>query len=160
MKALVLIILVTLIGCTTKKEVAKEEPVEKPKTEQTVVNQGPPSATTYKENSTLVSAVLDTLILIDEYNYELKVKIITAIPDDWNTSVIEPSQVLTIYPAYILDENKKINLQNPINQKIHELRNLVREGMFIGKVTLARDNKYYVTSVEVWNNPPEYKNEK
>lgn len=158
MKAIVLlIIMLLLIGCSSKKEALKESKEENQTVEQPIANPVPANITTLKENSTLVSAVVDTLIIIDEYNYELKVKIITAIPDDWQVSVIEPDQVVNIYPAYILDENHKVDLQNPINQKIHELRNLIREGMFIGKVTLAKDNKYYVTKVDVWNNPPEVK---
>lgn len=158
MKAIIFtIVLFLFIGCSTKKEVIKEEPTQDLKAGQPVENAGHTAITTYKENSTLISAVLDTLIILDDYNYELKVKIITAIPDNWNVSVIEPGQVIAIYPAYLLDENQKIDLQNPINQRLFELRNLVKEGMFIGKATLARDNKFYITEVDVWNNPPEMK---
>lgn len=153
-----IIISLLFVSCSSKKESTKEDPIEHQTQEQTVNNPSPTNTvTTYKENSTLVSAILDTLIFLDEYNYELKVKIITAIPDNWSESVIEPDQEVTIYPAYILDENQNIDLKNPINQKIYELRNLVKKGMFIGTVTLAQDNKYYVKKVDVWNNPPEMK---
>ncbi|RCK71688.1 MAG: hypothetical protein IGBAC_0779 [Ignavibacteriae bacterium] len=144
-----------LIGCSSKKETIKEEASITQQTEQQIEPPQPPKTTTYKENSTLVSCLVDTLEIVDDYKYKITVKVITAIPDDWNVSIIEPEQIITVIPAYLLDENQNIDLQNPINAKLYELRNLKKKGFFIGKVTLARDNNYYITKVEAWQNPPE-----
>ncbi len=156
MKNYILIFTIFLLAsCGSKKETVKEEPLNAQKIEQQKEPQQPSQVTTYKENSTLLSGLVDTLELIDEYQFKLTIKVITAIPDNWNVTVIEPDQIITILPAYIMDENKKIELQNPINMKIFELRNLKKKGILIGKVTLAKDNNYYVTKVDTWQNPPE-----
>lgn len=149
------IIFFLIIGCSSKKETIKEESATIQQTEQQIEPPQPSQPTTYKENSTLVSFLVDTLEIINDYQYKLTGKVITAIPDDWNVNVIEPDQTIIIIPAYLLDESQKIDLQNPINAKLYELRNLKKKGLFIGKVTLAKDNKYYVTKVESWQNPPE-----
>lgn len=108
-----------------------------------------------KENLTLVGAVVESVELLDNLNYKFVVKLQTAIPEANYESIIEPGQVITVYPSYQLDENKKVNMKNPINQKLFELRTLKKKGYFIGKITLSNDTKWYITQVEVYQNAPE-----
>lgn len=108
-----------------------------------------------KENLTLVGAVVESAELLNDINYKLVVKLQTAIPEANYESIIEPGQVITVYPSYQLDENKKTDMKNPINQKLFELRTLKKKGYFIGKITLSNEMKWYITQVEVYQNAPE-----
>ncbi len=142
------------ISCSSKKEVIKEEPP--PPLPPTVVEQpvaNPRAA--IKENSTLVGAVIVSVDLIDSINYKFEIKLQTAIPDHSMPTLLEPGQSLEVFPAFILDENNNIDMNNPINKKLLELRVLKAKGYFIGKLTVAPDNKCYITEVEVFQNAPE-----
>lgn len=108
-----------------------------------------------KENLTFVGAVVESIELLDNLNYKLVVKLQTAIPEANYENIIEPGQVITVYPSYQLDENKKVDMKNPINQKLFELRTLKKKGYFIGKITLSNDMKWYIAQVEVYQNTPE-----
>jgi hypothetical protein len=108
-----------------------------------------------KENLTLVGAVVESIDLLDNLNYKLVVKLQTAIPEANFENIIEPGQVITVYPSYQIDENKNVDMKNPINQKLFELRALKKKGYFIGKVTLSNDMKWYIAQVKVYQNAPE-----
>ncbi len=129
---------------TVKKDMSPvgNQPIPKPKT-------------TVKENLTFVGAVVESVELLDSINYKLVVKLQTAIPEANYESIIEPGQVITVYPSYQLDEKKKVDMKNPINQKLFELRTMKKKGFFIGKITLSNDMKWYITQVEVYQNAPE-----
>ncbi|MDI6804466.1 MAG: hypothetical protein QME58_11585 [Bacteroidota bacterium] len=141
-----------LISCSSKKEVIKEElPQPSPVIQQPVMN---PRAA-IKENSTFVGAVIVSVDLIDSVNYKFKVNLQTAIADHSMPTLLEPGQSVEVFPAFNLDENNKVDMKNPINKKLLELRILKAKGYFIGKLTVAPDNKCYITEVEVFQNPPE-----
>lgn len=141
-----------LFSCASKKEIVKEElPPPPPVIQQPIMN---PRAA-IKENSTFVGAVVVTVDLIDSIEYKFRVNLQTAIPEQSGVALLEPGQSLEVYPAFIIDENAKIDLNNPINKKLLELRTLKKKGYFIGKLTVAPDNKCYITDVDVHQNPPE-----
>lgn len=143
---------IILMSCGSQKEVVKEElPPPPPVIQQPVMN---PRAA-IKENSTFVGAVIVTVDLIDSINYKFKVNLQTAIADHSMPTLLEPGQTVEVFPAFILDENNNVDMNNPINKKLLELRNLKKKGYFIGKLTVAPDNKCYITQVEVFQNPPE-----
>lgn len=149
-----LIIVYIFTGCSARKDTIKKKP--EPIPEQTQVEKEiNKSPNIIKENSTLVAAIIDTVEIIDDLYYRVNVKINTAIPDNWNVVVIEPGQEITVLPDYRKNEENNVDLSNPINQKIFEIRNLKKKGMFIGKVTLAPDNNYYLTMVETYQQAPE-----
>ncbi len=138
--------------CGSQKEVVKEElpPPPPPVIQQPVMN---PRAA-IKENSTFAAAVVVTVDLIDSINYKFKVYLQTAIADQSMPTILEPGQSVEVFPAFILDENNKVDMNNPINKRLIELRNLKKKGYFIGKLTVAHDNKCYITGVDVFENPP------
>ncbi|MDP2208198.1 MAG: hypothetical protein Q8K98_05400 [Bacteroidota bacterium] len=151
-KKIFLILFALLISCSSKKEVVKEElPPPPPVIQQPVMN---PRAA-IKENSTFVGAVVVTVDLIDSINYKFKVNLQTAIADHSMPTLLEPGQSVEVFPAFILDENNDVDMNNPINKKLLELRILKKKGYFIGKLTVAPDNKCYITEVDVFQNPPE-----
>jgi hypothetical protein len=110
--------------------------------------------TAVKENLTLIGAIVDSVELLDSLNYKFVVKLQTAIPENNFESVIEPGQIITVYPGYQMNESKQVDMKSPINKKLFEMRTLKRRGHFIGKVTLESDMKWYITQVEVYQNSP------
>jgi hypothetical protein len=143
-----------IVACSSnKRTVAEEKTIPK----DTVKVVQPPvveKRTAVKENLTLIAAIVDSVELLDSLNYKFVVKLQTAIPENNFESVIEPGQIITVYPGYQLNESKQVDMKNPISKKLFELRTLKRKGYFIGKVTLANDMKWYITQVEVYQNPP------
>jgi hypothetical protein len=183
-RILTITIIPLLIGCSFQRESVQEdksaivdtvkvvqptqvEPEaaakESLKADQTVKKDMPPVGnqpipnpkTAVKENLTFVGAVVESVELLDSINYKLVVKLQTAIPEANYESIIEPGQVITVYPSYQLDEKKKVDMKNPINQKLFELRTMKKKGFFIGKITLSNDMKWYIAQVEVYQNAPE-----
>jgi hypothetical protein len=105
-----------------------------------------------KENLTLVGVVVQSVEIIDSLNYKFTVRVQTAIPETNPENIIELDQIVTVYPAFQLDENKKVNLKNPVNQKLFDMRQLKKGGVFMGRIKLANDMKWYIVDVEFFQN--------
>ena len=158
-KLIFTIILFSIIGCNSNKNTVKDN--EQHNTDTLKAEQAfppPPPInveTAIKENSTIVGAVVDSLELLDPVNYRITVYLMTAIPNQNSENILEPGQTIIVYPAFIFNESNQIDFSNPINNKLIQLRTLKKKGYFIGNISLAADKKYYITSVEVFDNPPE-----
>lgn len=157
-KMFVTLLIIFIVGCSSHKPACKNEDTvvqDTVKVEQPVPRPTLNAPAAIKENSTLVAAIVDSIELLDSLGYKIIARLQTAIPVFSQESILEPGQTITIYPAFILNENQKIDTKNPTNNKLIELRTIKRKGYFIGNVCLAADNKYYITVVEVFSNPPE-----
>jgi len=73
-----------------------------------------------------VAAIVDSVEILDSLNYKFVVKLQTAIPERNFESVIEPGQIITVYPGYQLNESKQVDMKNQINKKLFEMRMLKR----------------------------------
>jgi PBP1b-binding outer membrane lipoprotein LpoB len=143
-----------IVACSSNKRTVAEE---KTITKDTAKIVQPPvveKRAAVKENLTLMGAIVDSVELLDSLNYKFVVKLQTAIPEMNFESVTEPGNIITVYPGYQLNESKQVDMKNPINKKLFELRTLKKGGHFIGKVTLANDMKWYIAQVEVYKNSP------
>ncbi len=157
-KIIITLLIISIAGCSSQKPVFKNEDKvvqDTVKVERAVLQPTLNASTAIKENSTLVAAVVDSVESLDSIGYKIIARLQTAIPVLSHESILEPGQTITIYPAFILNENKEIDAGNLTNNKLIELRTIKRKGYFIGNVSLAADNKYYITAVEVFSNPPE-----
>jgi hypothetical protein len=108
-----------------------------------------------KQNLTLVGAIIDSVELIDSLNYKFHVQLQTAIPEAGYESVVEPGQVLSLYPAYQLNENNIIDMNNPVNKKLIQMRILKKKAFIIARITFENDMKWYIIQVEAFQNAPE-----
>jgi hypothetical protein len=154
----VFLLALIIVACSSNKRTVAEEKTIPKDTVKVVQQPAITQRAAVKENLTLVAAIIDSVELLDSLNYKFVVKLQTAIPESNFESVIEPGNIITVYPGYQLDESKQVNMKNPLNKKLFELRTLKKKGHFIGKVTLANDMKWYITQVEVYQNPPKGNN--
>jgi hypothetical protein len=154
----VFLLALIIVACSSNKRTVAEEKNIPKDTIKVVQLPAVEKRTAVKENLTLIGAIVDSVELLDSLNYKFVVKLQTAIPESNFESVIEPGQIITVYPGYQLNESKQVDMKNPVNKKLFELRTLKRKGNFIGNVTLANDMKWYITYVEVYQNAPKGNN--
>jgi PBP1b-binding outer membrane lipoprotein LpoB len=143
-----------IVACSSDKRTVAEEKTIPKDTVKVVQTPVITKRAAVKQNLTLVAAIVDSVEILDSLNYMFVVKLQTAIPERNFESFTEPGQIITVYPGYQLDESKQVDMKNPVNKKLFEMRSLKRRGHFIGKVTLASDMKWYITQVEVYQNAP------
>lgn len=157
MKKLIILLFITIqifISCRTNQA---EKPAGSSAKDTVIVsvvsNKLPPPVqtapkTTFKPNVTFVGAVIEEIYVIDEFQFQLKVLLNTAIPDRGMETLIEPGQKLELSPEYFLSNNGEIDLNDERNKKIYQLRTILPGDAFMGNVSLTASGKWVITSVE------------
>ena len=128
---------------TTKQTVSPGGVSIKPLTEANMS-----SPTTIKPNASLVTAVIDSLILIDDLQYRIAVRINSSTSVAGMATLAEPGQRTVLSPQYLLDNNKSIETTSDRNKKLLTLRSSKPGDTFHGKISLVEEGKWVLVEVE------------
>lgn len=106
---------------------------------------GAPSApAAFRENLSMVGAVLVAIEMVDETRYVLTLELRTVLPAGTAGSLAEPGQTVTVYPDYVVGEDGRISLEHERNGRLYEVRHVKPGDGVIGRITLRRDGKWYL----------------
>ncbi|MDI6765962.1 MAG: hypothetical protein QME52_03970 [Bacteroidota bacterium] len=103
--------------------------------------------TTLKENAALIDAIIDSLIVIDDLQYELSIAIIKVSSIGAIDNFAEVGQRMTVKPNYVLDDSHKIDLLNERNKRLLKIKALKAGGIIKGKITLTKAGEWLLADV-------------
>lgn len=142
------------LGCKSSKDVKQEETrtsdVKDTLREELPVVPSSPQPSAIKPNVTFIGAYIDSVHLLEGFNYRLFILVQTAIPVGGMESILEPGQHISAMPAYVVNEAGVIDITNERNKKLLELRSAKAGDVFLGQVSLTDKHGWVVTEVEAY----------
>ena len=137
-----ILLLVFLNSCGSTASSAKMETVQ-----DSVQKPTPVQPTTIKPNGSFVSVIVDSIILLDGYNYSVYGKIISALDQPGMIGFAVPDQVITLTPEYFLDSSGSIALTHERNIKLLKFRDTKPGDGFMGNISLQEKKGWVITSI-------------
>lgn len=131
-----------LLGCSSSKQ--SNQTHQGPKDSSQIA---PPAA--IKDNLSLIGAVITAIDTFEEYQYHLHIDLRTAVPEGSLESIAEPGQQLEVVPAYRLNEQGKIDMEDKRNQRLTQVRSKKVGDFLFGKISLQGNGIWYLHDREV-----------
>ncbi len=103
--------------------------------------------TTIKENAALIDATIDSLKVIDDFQYHLYIAITKVSSIGAMDNFVEVGQRITVQPNYVLDDAKRIDPSNVRNIRLHKLKKLKANDEFSGKIVLDGSGKWFLVDM-------------
>lgn len=104
--------------------------------------------TTIKQNSSFVTAVIDSIIPVDEFRYRLYATVLTVEARGAMENLAESNQKLELRPEYTLNDRGVVDTNDERNKSILRLRSAHPGETFSGKVSLTVPGGWIITLVE------------
>ena len=147
-------ICIFLVGCRSSESTQNSQSPHTDTLSVVVENHNVPmprrvnSPTTIKQNVSYVTAVVDSIHLLGEYDYRLFATIRTVTSKDGMESFVEPHQQLELRPALQTVDDQGADANDERNKKILQLRTTQRGDSFIGSISLTIPGGWILTHVE------------
>lgn len=103
--------------------------------------------TTIKENAALINATIDSLKVVDDFQYQLYIAITKVSSIGAIDNFAEVGQRIKVQPNYVLDEVKRIDPSNVRNKRLQTLKKLKANDEFSGKIVLDGSGKWFLVDV-------------
>lgn len=105
-------------------------------------NEGSPTA--IKQNFSYVEAVVDSVIVIDESQYRLSIRLITVSPGSAAENLAEPGQILTVVPQFVKDAGGSSENDSDRNKRLLLLRSAKRGDKMSGNISRSADGRWFL----------------
>ena len=106
------------------------------------------SPTIIKPNASLISAVIESLVIIDDLQYRIAVRINSSTSVAGMATLAEPGQQTVLSPQYLFSNDKSIETTSDRNKKLMTLRSAKPGDTFRGKISLSGEGKWVLVEVE------------
>lgn len=104
----------------------------------------PPPPPAVKDNLTLIGAEILSMKVTSEYDFELGIRLQTALPAGTGETIAEPGQQLVVRPAFVLDGSGKVITENDRNKRLREVLTLKVGDPLIGKIGMQQNGMWYL----------------
>jgi hypothetical protein len=103
--------------------------------------------TTITQNASVVSAVVDSILLLDEYSYRLFATVKSVDAKGNRASIAETGQAVDLRPAYNRSESGAIDVHDEGNARILQLRHAKPGETFHGIISLSSTGGWVISKV-------------
>ena len=154
MKILFPLMLMSLVfigpGCTTQKPAQKADDTGSPGRETITRDPQalPQEGTTLRRNGASISALVESVSLLEDDMYTLFVRLDSAVAIEGMDSPAVQGQWLTLSPGYVLDEKGHVDRSNDRNKRLMSLQSSKQGDQFKGKITLEAKKGWVLVDVE------------
>lgn len=103
--------------------------------------------TAIKSNAVKIEAVVDSVTIVDEIDYQLYITISSILPVEGSETIAETGQHLIVTPEFYKEGNREIDKRHERNMKLLKLRDIKQGDRFKGIISLNSNGRWILIDV-------------
>ena len=145
----ILILVFIAPRCRSSKQTMQEETSSPSADSSSAVSRpGIAQPTKITQNISAIEAVVDTIVIVTELQYDAHIFLNSSTPIRGTMSVAEAGQRLVVSPQFVADEHGQIDVNNPLNKSLLSLRSAKPGQSFKGRISINRRGGWVLLGVE------------
>jgi hypothetical protein len=141
------IFIISLVwSCCNVKDSQQTGTIKKQNNKESVVQRAK-SPTVFKPNISVIEAIIDSVIIIDNNKFRVVITISSSIPEEDIASYADVGQQIICTPEYFISENGIIDENNNRNIKLKSLRGTESGEHIKAKISLGNKGDWKIIEV-------------